>query len=169
MRRGFTLIEMIAAISISAVLTGIAMSLLVVLLQVERTGRAHVEENRTIYDLSDQFRRDVRAAERAVTNQGKKSSDILELSQGSTHIVHYEPAAGGVERLETVDGKTIRRESYALPSDWSAAIDVPSKTQPERVCITLAPKDASLRVTREVRVEAMLGQDHRFERGEEKK
>jgi type II secretory pathway component PulJ len=169
MRRGISLIEMIAVITVGAVLMGVAMSLLVMLLKVERTGRAHVEQSAAVYALADQFRRDVRAADRAAAGESKGAAEIVGLYQGKTRVVRYESAGGDIQRVEKADGKMVRRESYALPSEWSATVDVESKARPEVVRMTLGPKEASMRATREVRIEAALGQDHRFERREEGK
>ena len=63
-RRAFTLIEMIAVISATTVLFGIATALLIALMQVDRSWREEVRAHATITRLADQFRRDVRAADR---------------------------------------------------------------------------------------------------------
>jgi prepilin-type N-terminal cleavage/methylation domain-containing protein len=163
MRRGISLIELMAVLTIGSVLMGIAVSLLLVLLRVEQTSRAHVEQSTAVYTLADQFRRDVRAAGRAAADPAEKNHAIaLFLTAG--HEVHYSDRGGEVERIETGDGKTIRRESYALPAEWSATVDVVSWARPALAWMTLAPKDAALRTVRELRIEAAIGEDHRFER-----
>ena len=161
MRRAFTLIEMIVAISVGAVLMGIAMSLLVVLLGAERSGRAHVERSETLQRLADQFRRDVHAAVGEVVVKGEKGQE-WQMELTGNCIVRYTVAADGVSREERMESRDVRRESYALQKDSTVAIAVDRATSPSVVTLTIEPKDASSRPGHEIRIDAVLGRDRRF-------
>jgi prepilin-type N-terminal cleavage/methylation domain-containing protein len=160
MRRAFTLIEMIVAISVGSVLMGIAVSLLIVLLGAEQSGRTHAERSESLQRLADQFRRDVHAA------AGKTAADVdrhgcrLRLADGGN--VRYVIGTHVISREEQAGSKTVRRESYRLPNDSTAAIAVDGATTPCTARLTIMPDDVSMRSAHEIHIDAVLGRDHRF-------
>ena len=160
-RRALTLIEMVTTISVAAVLTGLAMCLLVVMLRAERGGRAHVAEAESLERLADQFRQDVHAAVGEAVVSGKELRQ-WRLDLSGNRSVHYTIADNGISRDERAGSKDVRRESYALPDDSSVAVAVDRATNPALVSLTIEPKDASLRSAHAFRVEAVLGRDLRF-------
>jgi prepilin-type N-terminal cleavage/methylation domain-containing protein len=189
MRRAFGLIEMLVAISVGAVLMGIAVSLLIVLLGAEQSGRVHAERSESLRRLADQFRRDVHAAvdvadlgeageargtvpfsltresgQSLTRKSGQSPEDRhecrLALADGGS--VRYTISADGISRVEQVGSKDVRRESYALPEGSTAAIVVDRTTSPWTLSLTIVPNDASLGSGHEIRIDAVLGRDHRF-------
>ena len=161
MRRAFTLIEMLVTISVAAVLTGIAVSLLLVLFRAEQGGRAHVAQSRVARAAGRPVppRRSRRRRRDCRTGKIGKSGGSSLTGDG---IVQY--AIGAGERFARgADGsKDVRRESYALPKDSTAAIAVDRATNPPVVSLTIVPNDASLRPGHEFRIDAVLGRDLRF-------
>jgi len=161
MRRAFTLIEMIVAVSVAAAFTGIAVSLLLVLFRAEQSGRAKIAQAESLQQLADQFRRDVHAAAGEPVVNGKEPQQWrLELTGNC--IVQYTVGADGISREERVGSKDVRRESYTLPKESTVAVAVDRATKPPVVSLTIEPKDASLRPGCPFRVDAVLGRDLRF-------
>jgi prepilin-type N-terminal cleavage/methylation domain-containing protein len=160
MRRAFTLIEMIIAISVGAALTGIAVSLLLVLYRAEQNGRAHVAQAQSLQQLADQFRRDVHAAADVTVNGKEPQGWQFDLTE--KRVVQYTVGAEGISREERIESKDVRRESYVLPKGSMAAVTVDRATNPPVVTLTIEPKDDSLRPGRTFRVEAVAGRDLRF-------
>jgi len=160
MRRAFTLIEMIVAISVSAALMGIAISLLLVLFRAEQNGRTHIGQAETLQRLADQFRRDVHAAAH-VTVDGK-DPQRWQFDLPGDRIVRYTTDAGGISREEQMLSENVRMEPYLLPKDSTVAIEVDWAASPPVVSLMIKPSDASLRPGREFRIDAVLGRDFRF-------
>lgn len=159
MRRAFTLIEMIVVLTVGSVLTGIAISLLVVLLRAEQTGRDHVENNTVIRCLADQFRRDVHAATKRPEINGH---GVVRFATAGP-VVQYTIDGRDVHREKIMADKSVgRREEYRLPKNWAATVETDAAATPAVVRLTLAPQDAALRSAHEIRVEAVLGRDFRF-------
>ena len=161
MRRAFTLIEMLVAISVGSVLMGIAVSLLLVLLGAEQSGRTHAERSESLQRLADQFRRDVHAAVGEVAAGGEDQHGCrLRLAGGES--VRYAIGGGGLSREERKGSEVVRGESYALPKDSTTAIAIDRTTSPWTLSLTIVPNDASLGPGHEIRIDAVLGRDHRF-------
>ena len=161
MRRGFVLIELAIVITITAAMAGIAISLLLVLLRAEQIGRSHVARRAAIERLADRWRRDVSAA------VGDVAVDRVEprgcrLQLTGDCVVRYVIGASGVSREERIGSRTMRRESYSLPDDSTAAIEADEATSSPIVSLTILPRDATLRPGREIRIDAVQGRDFRF-------
>jgi hypothetical protein len=150
---------MIIVLTVGAVLTGIAISLLTVLLRAERSGREHVENNTVIRCLADQFRRDVHAA---TERPELKRHGIVRFARGEPSV-QYTIDGRNVRREKIMADRSVgRREEYLLPKDWTATVETDAMATPAVVRLTIAPQDAALRSVHEIRVEAVLGRDGRF-------
>jgi prepilin-type N-terminal cleavage/methylation domain-containing protein len=159
LRRGFTLLEMIVAMTIGAVLLGIAVSVIALLMGVEHSGREQLHQDAVTARLAQQFRDDVHAATRlAPAEAGKKGLWQLVLAPDRTVTYHLLPEV--VKRDEAVAGKPARHESYTLPAGWSARLIAPAKDQPPLASLIVVPLGALK--DRDVRIDAVVGRDHRF-------
>ena len=158
MRRGYSLIEMIVVMTIATVIVGLAAAMLHLLLRTERNGRQQMHRSAALARLADQFRSDVHAAaHQPVPDDANPSCWTFELKAGRN--VQYRGQAGQIERVETLGGKIERRESYALPPDATVWIATPANSQP--AVATLIVRESS---NRDIRIAAVLGKDHRFEK-----
>jgi prepilin-type N-terminal cleavage/methylation domain-containing protein len=158
MRRGYSLIELVVVMTIATVIVGLAAAMLHLLLRTERNGRQQMHRSAALARLADQFRDDVRAAARQlVPDDANPSCWTFEMEAGRN--VQYRAQAGQIERVETLGGQIERRESYALPPDAAVWIATPGDSKPP--VATLIVKDTS---NREIRIAAVLGKDHRFDR-----
>jgi prepilin-type N-terminal cleavage/methylation domain-containing protein len=159
-RRGFSLIEMIAVISVSAVLTGIAISLLLVLLRAEHRGRSHLAESDSLQRLADQFRRDAHAATDVTVNATDPTR--WQFNSPGTQVVRYMPHSEGIWREEEMLSENRRMEPYVLPKNSTATVEVDRKAKTPVVTMTINVKDALPGPGHEFRVVALLGRDLRF-------
>jgi prepilin-type N-terminal cleavage/methylation domain-containing protein len=162
-RPAFSLIEMIAVMSVAAVMLGVAATLLYGLLQTEGSGREHVCQSGVLGHLADQFRCDVHEA-RTVAVAADGESRQFELAPGRTVSYHCQP--GTLTRTEQVDGTVERRESFTLRPGSTATIQIPTDTKPAIVSLRIVPaaEPSGQSARRIIRIDAVLARDHRFTR-----
>lgn len=160
MRRAYTLIEMIVAITVAATLTGIAMCLLLVMFRSEQKGRTQLAQAESLARLADQFREDIHAAVAGPAEHNDRRQWQFNLD--GNRIVQYTFADDVLARQQRSDSKLVQRESFRLPKDSSVAISVDRATSPPLVSLTIEPADVSLRPGHPFRFDAVLGRDLRF-------
>ncbi len=160
-RRGFTLVEMLAALTVGSVLLGIAVSILALLMRIERIGRDQVHQDAVTARLAQQFRDDVHAAARLAPAEAGKQG-VWRLVLTPDHTVTYRALPELVERDETVAGKPVRHESYTLPAGWSARLIAPAEGRPPLASLSAASLETPGPKDRDVRIDAVVGKDHRF-------
>ena len=158
-RRGYSLIEMIVVLTIGAVIVGISVGALHALLRTERTGRDRVPQSGILARLAERFRGDVGAAVQQTSNaqQGE-----WQFALAGDRVVTYRMLPGEVRWAELMGGKMVRQESYVLPTGCSAAITVQSEAMPPLASLVVKNDSTSLAASREMRIMAVLGKDHRF-------
>ncbi len=155
-RRAFTLLEMVVAMTVAAVLMGICTGILCLLLQAEHRGRDDLHQGMSMGRLAEQFRDDVHAAA-AGPPQKHADKHGWQFRLPPDRIVVYEVKPGMVIRSERVGGALRRQESYELPDQSTAAIEVSPDARPAVACLLLGPPGG-----RQLRVEAIFGRDYRF-------
>ena len=154
--RGFSLIEMLVVITVSAALLGICTSILHLLMRSERAGRDHLHQATSAARLARQFRNDVHAAiTPPAPGDAARPGWRFELAPGQTVVYRIEP--GRVDRTEWERQKLRRQESYDLPAGDTARIEPPGHQRPATACLLLPQANRA-----ELRVEAVVGRDHRF-------
>lgn len=159
LRRGFSLLEVLVALTVGSVVVGVAVGMLPLLLQTEQTGRDRTAEARILARLAEQFCSDVAAAVRQTP--GARPGERQFVLAGD-RLTTYRVAPGKVQRDERVAGKPVRRESYVLPSGWSAAITVRSEAAAAVATLVIADNGEIPAAGRELHIAAVLGKDHRF-------
>jgi prepilin-type N-terminal cleavage/methylation domain-containing protein len=164
-RRGYTLMEMLIVIAMSTVLMGVAVSVLNLLMRAERAGREHVSRTATVARLADQFRNDVRAAQRLVAADGAPKNQ-WQFALAPDRVATYRASPGEMERREEVAGKLVRQESYALPGGCSARIIAPTDSVSTIAGLVIAPSGPASSIGNEIRIDAALGADRRFAKSE---
>jgi prepilin-type N-terminal cleavage/methylation domain-containing protein len=153
-RRGFTLIEMVVVITVSAVLMGIGTGILALLLRSQRLAHDDLDHGRSVARLAEQFRDDVHAATGTPQYLPDRSDWQWQLPSGRTVVYHLAP--GVVGRREWFGAKLYRQESYALPAEVAARIEVSADPR-SLACLLLDQPGGS-----QIRVEAVVRRDHRF-------
>ena len=158
-RRGYSLIEMIAVMTVGTVVVGISVGMLHALLRTEQTGRDRVPQARILARLAEQFRSDVGAAVRQTPNAREGE---WQFALTGDRVVTYRALPGKIQWDERTAGKVVRQESYILPAGCSAAITVQSEATPAVASLVVTENGSPQAVGREMRVIAVLGKDHRF-------
>ena len=120
-RRAFTLIEMVAVITVGSAITGVGVVMLVAMLKSEGSSRRHLELCKTLTRLDEQFRArrscgGCRQAGRGGELPGTRGP------RASQTLIRYHCQLKEITREESEGDKTLRRESYPLPEDVTAAL-----------------------------------------------
>lgn len=164
-RRGYSLIEMLAAMAVLMVVLGASAALIDRLLKLDHSARAHRDNWATAGRLARVFRADAHAAAFALTPPGaERTAAELRLRGLSGRDIVYEFDQGTITRLESVEGLPARGETFRLPARIGH-FEVQHGGSRGLVALDLAwPIGRSeSSATRSFRVEAALGLDHRFE------
>jgi prepilin-type N-terminal cleavage/methylation domain-containing protein len=138
-RRGFTLIEMLVAITVGTTLAGIAVFLLYALMKSHNTGREHLEYCRTVNRLAEQFRDDVHSMRKTSPDATETLCDLLPNTADDTRV-RYQCLEGRIDRSELQGEKIVRRESYMLPQDLESSIKTQAQQGATVVVIVISPK-----------------------------
>jgi hypothetical protein len=168
-RSGYMLIELVAVIGAGAAMLAIATGVIYTLFEAEDASREQLRHGLTAGRLADQFRRDVHAA--TAMAEARQSADdpgtpgwVFTLSDERS--VEYLPDGQSTVRVERVEGKTVRRETFDLGRRWRASIG--RRPEGETAVISLrmeADRESSAEpFSRTLVVEAVLSTDHRHAR-----
>jgi hypothetical protein len=81
-------------------------------------------------------------------------------------LLRRNAASLGVAGAEIENGKTLRRESYVLPEEVKAVLEIKKENNMDYLIFHIDPKENVVSKIRypAVRIEAIVGKDRRFER-----
>jgi type II secretory pathway component PulJ len=167
-RRGYLLIEMLVAVTAASLVLGLSVGALALLFRLERTGREHVHHAASLGRLAEQFRNDVHAAIPQALDK-TPGKDGWRFAIAPDRAVRYSITPESVEREETAAGKTVGRESYAIPSNTTARFDAASDGNTKIVRLIVSPDSTPAAIRREIHIEAVLGRGRRFSETTDKK
>jgi prepilin-type N-terminal cleavage/methylation domain-containing protein len=175
-RRGVTLIELLAVLTVSSVMLAIAIGLIQTLLRASGAARSDMEQQNSVARLADAFRRDAHAAT-AFQSGPAKDGDPVEFSfdLGGGRVAKYRVEPDGLART-VLAGETLQsQESFVLPDETAVSVEMTPLGKANLVAMSLVSRASSagskspMAPGRSVRVEARLAADHRFDRPEEAK
>jgi prepilin-type N-terminal cleavage/methylation domain-containing protein len=109
-RRGVTLIEMVAVITVFAVLLGLCAITIQLLMRVGSDAQTRRTAGAALGRLAEQFREDIHASD----DVQLRPAAGLRLNRGPGVVIDYQTRDGRVDRVESVNGQASRHESYAL-------------------------------------------------------
>ncbi len=160
-RRGTTLIEMLALITVLSILLGLCGGMIHLLMKLDRSGRVASDEAADLARLARDFRSDVHASTPA--GPTTPAPDRLDLTlDGRT--VEYQVRPGDVLRTLRDGDKIRRRETYRRPARASVRFALATDGTPPMASIVVdregGGKDGSL--YRDLRIDAVIGSDRRF-------
>lgn len=131
-RSGFTLVEVMASISVSSVLLVLSMGMVHRVLNLESSSRDEIRVSRSITRLSHDFRHDV---QRAVAVEVVQEAELmLTLADGSS--VSYHVTEEYLLRERHVNDTVAQRETYDLPRD--AAVRISEQESPSRLALSIS-------------------------------
>ncbi len=181
-RHGWTLIQMMVAISVLSVLSMAAITMVIATMQTEARAATVWVNDRQFARLSNDWRKDAHAARFAeVTRQNDQPILIFKANLSATRMVSYVVQPNQVLRRETDGDKLLRLETYRLP-DWQLTFAFPGSNSAESSgeSLTLKSGDVlqatcrrpySTRVRsnitqprRDDHIVAVIGRDLRFEK-----
>ena len=174
-RGGSLLVEVMIAMTVGSVVLTLGIGMLHLLLRSESAMTDSLQRGQTVSQLSRMFRQDVHAARSANIETPAKndpqSKPELKLQLAPDHQVQYAALDDAVLRTETQAGKTLHNVRFRFTQ--GSVIDFSKDPEsPERVSLIInspKPKLTRIRphepagVLRELKIEANLGRDHRFE------
>jgi hypothetical protein len=167
-RTAYTIVEMLAVITITAAVMGMAIIMLAALLKNESGSRKHLELSKNLSRLDDQFRADAHAAAEADLNN---LGDRLELTPAKQKkIVRYRVAPEAIVRDELDGEKIVAAETYAISDETIAAFEKKTDAGATTLVLRVEPKrgvGTKLHYP-STRIETMLGYDLRFQKANKK-
>lgn len=162
-RNGYSLIEMLAVISVLSVMVALATVTIALLIRSERAGGESVVAAQAAHRLARQFRDDVHAAHDATISFKAPGQPALSLETRGRPTVTWSRVPAGLRR--TVNTKPVQIETYRVPvSDVSFALspNPDASSQQRLVSLTTVPRTQNRRRvgdTWPVRVAAALGRE----------
>ncbi len=154
---------MIAVITASTVLLGIAVCLLAVLMRSDGGIREHLERGNSLALLAERFRRDAHSAVLA-PKKTANAGDVWRfplVADPARVTWNTRPTANIFPARNMGRASPIRRETFALPKGCTARIETEAAGGGRLVRMVIAPPGAAPG-GREICIEAVLGRDQRF-------
>lgn len=166
-RLGYSLIEMLVAITGSTAILATGAGLLLSLTRMDKAASEHLAALSTLRRLAAEFRDDAHAAvklsDAPIEVEGKRLAGWEFQFSQADRKVYYHAVPDGLARQEHAGGKVVRQELYRLPS--GSGISMHQEPGAARVVVLRIEPDRSLGQSQGiplVRVEAALAMDHRF-------
>lgn len=113
-RRGFTLVEMLVTMTVASVAMSTAVALLHRALRLESASRRVLERERAALVLGRQFRADIHRAREVVCAGDPLTAGVVLGATTAVGTIDYRAVPGGLERVESRGGRTIR-EAFPSP------------------------------------------------------
>jgi type II secretory pathway pseudopilin PulG len=114
-RSGITLVEMVVAITVGAVLMGLLGATVSRVLVANSLAGEHLEGLVALGQVAQQFRRDVHSATHAEVKNAAGSPQRLVLDADDGSQIEYQIEPTGLRRTVTQSGSVKHRETFILP------------------------------------------------------
>ncbi|MCR4413479.1 MAG: hypothetical protein NUV77_13745 [Thermoguttaceae bacterium] len=166
-RHGWTLIELVATMTVATTMFGILFALIHGFFRLERRSREELHTRSSLERLATQFRDDAHAARALAPAPAADGPSPAgwDLHLDGGRRVEYRVVDEGLDRIERVGDRIERRERYRLPEAMAASVDLPSEKTGSMAVLRIAPDGSAPPEpdNHPVRIEAALGFDRRFE------
>jgi prepilin-type N-terminal cleavage/methylation domain-containing protein len=158
-RRGFTLFEMLVALTLGTAALGTIVTTMQVLLRIDRSGRDRVAEASSMMRLGSLLRADAHASTRLV-----RAEKGMDLHGPDGLVARYRLKDAGMERTaEGADGKVASRAWHRLPPKSKTDLDSMDVDGIKLLVLTVSKDGGPGNVASRVeRIEAALGRDLRY-------
>ncbi len=153
---GYSLIELLVVMSLSAVLTGIIVAAMASLLRYDRHITEHVEQRNELQRLAATIRADLH---QATDFQWNAAENTFELELPEQHI-RYQVIEGRWMRLAGEASNPTRRTAYALSESFECHCEPATARQGARVMIKFNNATNQERPALRREIIATLGRDH---------
>jgi type II secretory pathway pseudopilin PulG len=163
-RRGWTLLEAIAALTVGSTIFGIAVQLLALTMHAAEGARDRATSAGATARLAERFRADVHAAREIVVPQSKDNMTRWTVKLSADERIEYELRDGSLQWTKYVGDAVRARDALALPQDTAPRLELEPKDNPVMASLLLKrgaeAGDDSAEHT--VRIDARIGRDRRF-------
>lgn len=171
-RRGVSLIELVITLGVAGVMLTMGIGTLHLLLRTDENLTHSLKRRQTVSQLSDAFRHDVHAAHQMVwvEPQNDEETGRLTLKFAADHEVQYTTDDYALVRTETRNQETLQSARFRFLRETEITIDPKKPNSPTLVIRTpnttthSSQSRDSLAPKRELRIQAALGRNHRFEK-----
>ncbi|MGD9127500.1 MAG: prepilin-type N-terminal cleavage/methylation domain-containing protein [Planctomycetia bacterium] len=123
-RRGITIIEMLAAMTVGLLVAAVGIGLIVQLLSVNAKGERQNNRQRAFVRLAETFREDAHRAHDAKLEKADGKSRSITFRQDGDRTVRYEFCDGRVDRNVTTGGKPTASDTFPFGRDTVFEISV---------------------------------------------
>ena len=156
-RRAFTLVEMVASISVGSVLLVLAIGTVHRTMRIESTLRKNALAQRTAARLSRQFRHDIHLAESVSLDRQQADEPVLQIELPGQSPVSYRVEHAIVHREQRRSDALVHRERFSFPENF--VVNFQELPTPQRVMLTVERETGLIGVSPrpEVHVEAVIG------------
>jgi prepilin-type N-terminal cleavage/methylation domain-containing protein len=131
-QRGFTLVEMVAVISVSSVLLMLATGVVHRAMRLDTAWREQADLARAMARLTHDVRRDAHQAQSVVITQNPL---VLRMVLAGSAKVNYQVAGERIIRERQIAGEQTEHEYYKKPADYR--LEITTLASPERVELIL--------------------------------
>jgi type II secretory pathway component PulJ len=164
-RRGYSLIELVMAMTIGFVLLGFGVRMLVLVLRLDRSETTRLQEEMSLDQLARQFRNDVASATPSpLPSKDDLGRGRLDLARASGIVVRYRVEKDALLRTESLGDESRGRNQYRLASRANPRIE--SEVQGGHVIVRIRWEPAKDQVGGSRRIglpiEAVLGRYPHF-------
>jgi hypothetical protein len=170
------LVELTITMTIGGLVLATGIGMLHLMLRTDKTLAESLWRGQTVSQLSEAFRGDVHAARKLTfqppANEAAANEPVLPtltLDLSDNHQVKYAVENNTVHRTETQADNTLQTNRFRFSPGTEIVIDVESANRPALVVRAsnekvLSPSSQPVSVPkRELRIDAVLARDHRFE------
>jgi prepilin-type N-terminal cleavage/methylation domain-containing protein len=164
MRRGFTLIEMLAVMTVASVIFTVLGTSIFALHRTQSRVQSDAHTAATLAELARRLRMDAHAAT-TVSSEGDNAV-VLE-SEGDRRIVYdFDSGRNWIQRRVMEDDEVVHRDAFVLPRGAEVVWTTPGEGEPPLVAVVIARpqgrQKAAEHLPRRTRIEAVVGLDQRF-------
>ncbi len=176
-RRGTSLLEMVVVMGIATVMLGLAVTMIHLMLQAERSSTKTLWYGTSLARFSRTLRQDVHAATSAdIPSPPPGGVARLELTLPKQRTVSFQIDRGAVTRTQSEAGEVRHRDVFYFPRDSAIRFERTREPDLVRVVINRPPKPvtrtdpaegrstAPRSGSRVLHIEAALARDYRFAR-----
>ncbi len=146
-RRGITMIEVLILVTCVTIVLGMAALTIQAMLRLVTDSHSRLTSSLVLERLARQLRSDAHASQTArLESAGPKAPPdrtILNLSPEPGLLVTYRVLEKSVDRDESLAGKTVRHESFALPRGRQASFELGAEAGHAMVSLLVKPGPGS--------------------------
>jgi type II secretory pathway pseudopilin PulG len=163
-RRGWTLLEAIAALTVGSTVFGIAVQLLSLTMHAAEGARDRAASAGAMARLAERFRADVHAAREIVVPQPKDNAARWTVKLSADERIEYEFRDGALQWTKYAGDAVRARDAFTLSPGIEPGLELEPKHNPVIASLLLkrGAESGDESAEHAIRIDARIGRDHRF-------